>query len=73
MAEHAGARQHARRTCWRRCYKAILEAAKAPQLQEAFAKQFVSVKPNTSLDDAQAWLKNELATWRKTVAEVKIE
>jgi tripartite-type tricarboxylate transporter receptor subunit TctC len=54
-------------------YKAIVEASKAPQLQEAFAKQFVSVKPNASLDDSQAWLKNELAAWRKTVAEVKIE
>jgi tripartite-type tricarboxylate transporter receptor subunit TctC len=54
-------------------YNAIVEASKAPQLQEAFAKQFVSVKPNTSLDESQAWLKSELATWRKTVAEVKIE
>ena len=54
-------------------YKAIVEASKAPPLQEAFAKQFVSVKPNTSLDDSQAWLKSELAAWRKTVAEVKIE
>jgi tripartite-type tricarboxylate transporter receptor subunit TctC len=54
-------------------YSAIIEASKAPQLQEAFAKQLVSVKPNTSLDESQAWLKSELATWRKTVAEVKIE
>jgi tripartite-type tricarboxylate transporter receptor subunit TctC len=54
-------------------YKAIVEASKAAPLQEAFAKQFVSVKPNTSLDESQAWLKNELASWRKTVAEVKIE
>jgi tripartite-type tricarboxylate transporter receptor subunit TctC len=54
-------------------YRAIVDAAKVPQLQEAFAKQFVSVKPNESLDEAQSWLKNELATWRKIVAEVKIE
>ena len=54
-------------------YKAIVEASKAPQLQEAFAKQLVSVKPNASLDELQAWLKDELAAWRKTVAEVKIE
>jgi tripartite-type tricarboxylate transporter receptor subunit TctC len=54
-------------------YNAIVEASKAPQLQEAFAKQLVSVKPNTSLEESQAWLKSELATWRKTVAEVKIE
>jgi tripartite-type tricarboxylate transporter receptor subunit TctC len=54
-------------------HKAIVEASKAPQLQEAFAKQLVSVKPNASLDESQAWLKSELAAWRKTVAEVKIE
>ena len=37
-------------------FKAIVEASKAPQLQEAFAKQLVSVKPNESLDEAQTWL-----------------
>ena len=35
-------------------YKAILEAAKAPPLQEAFEKQLVSVKPNESLEEAQS-------------------
>jgi tripartite-type tricarboxylate transporter receptor subunit TctC len=54
-------------------YKAIIEAAAAPQLQEAFSKQLVSVKPNASLQEAQSWLDSELAAWRKTVAEVKIE
>jgi tripartite-type tricarboxylate transporter receptor subunit TctC len=54
-------------------FKAIGEAAKAPQLQEAFAKQFVSIKPSESLEEAQTWLNGELATWRKITAEVKIE
>ncbi len=54
-------------------FKAIGEASKAPALQEAFAKQLVSVKPSASLDEAQTWLAGELAAWRKTVAEVKIE
>ena len=54
-------------------FKAIGEASKVPQLQEAFGKQLVSVKPSESLDEAQAWLKNELASWRKITAEVKIE
>ena len=54
-------------------YKAIGEAANAPQLKEAFAKQFVSIKPSTSLDEAQTWLKGELNSWRKITAEVKIE
>ena len=54
-------------------HKAILEAAKAPQLQETFSKQFVSVSPNASLDEAQSWLKGELDSWRKITSEIKIE
>jgi tripartite-type tricarboxylate transporter receptor subunit TctC len=54
-------------------YKAIVDASKSPALQEAFAKQLVSVKPSASLDEAQSWLAGELAAWRKTTAEVKIE
>ncbi|MBI3434006.1 MAG: tripartite tricarboxylate transporter substrate binding protein [Proteobacteria bacterium] len=54
-------------------HKAIVEAAKAPALQEAFKKQLVSISPNASVEEAQTWLKGELASWRKIVAEVKIE
>jgi tripartite-type tricarboxylate transporter receptor subunit TctC len=54
-------------------FKAIHEAAKVPALQEAFAKQLVSVKPNQSLEEAQTWLNGELDTWRKITAEVKID
>ena len=54
-------------------HKAILEAAKAPQLQEAFAKQLVSVSPHSSLEEAQTWLNGEIASWQKITAEVKIE
>ena len=54
-------------------FKAIQEAAKVPALQEAFGKQLVSVKPNESLEEAQTWHKGELATWRKTTSEVKID
>jgi len=54
-------------------FKAVQEAAKKPELQAAFAKQLVSVKPNDSLDESQKWLANELASWRKITAEVKID
>jgi tripartite-type tricarboxylate transporter receptor subunit TctC len=54
-------------------FKALGEAAKVPQLQEAFAKQLVSVKLNDSLEESQTWLKSELDSWRKITAEVKIE
>jgi tripartite-type tricarboxylate transporter receptor subunit TctC len=54
-------------------HRAILDAAQAPALQEGFKKQLVTVRPNPSLDDAQSWLKDEIAKWRKITAEVKIE
>jgi tripartite-type tricarboxylate transporter receptor subunit TctC len=53
--------------------KTIHDAAQVPALQEAFGKQLVSIKPNESLGEAQTWLNSELATWRKTTAEVKID
>jgi tripartite-type tricarboxylate transporter receptor subunit TctC len=54
-------------------FKAITDASKVPALNETFAKQLVSVRPNASLDEAGTWLKNELNTWRKTTSEVKID
>jgi tripartite-type tricarboxylate transporter receptor subunit TctC len=54
-------------------HKAILEAARAPQLQEAFAKQLVTVSPHASLEEAQTWLNGEIGNWQKITAEVKIE
>jgi tripartite-type tricarboxylate transporter receptor subunit TctC len=54
-------------------FKAIQEAAKAQALQDSFKKQFVSIKPNESLAEAQSWLKGELDSWRNITAEVKIE
>jgi tripartite-type tricarboxylate transporter receptor subunit TctC len=54
-------------------FKAIQEAAQKPELQEAFKKQLVSVKPNESLDESQRWLNSELASWRKITTEVKID
>ena len=66
-------RPRRRRRCWRRCTRRFSKRPQVPQLQQAFAKQFVSIKPNESVDDAQAWLKGELASWRKITSEVKIE
>ncbi len=54
-------------------FKAIVQAGKAQALQDAFKKQFVSIKPNESLAESQTWLNGELAKWRKTTAEVKID
>ncbi|MBM3527861.1 MAG: tripartite tricarboxylate transporter substrate binding protein [Alphaproteobacteria bacterium] len=54
-------------------FKAIQEAAKAKALQDAFAKQFVAIRPNASLDEAKTWLAGELNNWRKITSEVKID
>jgi tripartite-type tricarboxylate transporter receptor subunit TctC len=54
-------------------FKGIQEASKAPQLQEAFAKQLVSVKLSDSTDEAQTWLKSEIANWKKITTEIKID
>ena len=54
-------------------FRAIHEAAKAPQLREAFAKQLVAIKPNDSLEESRTWLANEFASWRKITSEVKID
>jgi tripartite-type tricarboxylate transporter receptor subunit TctC len=54
-------------------YKGLQDASKVPALQEAFAKQLVSVKLSDSLDEAQTWLKGEIANWKKITAEVKID
>jgi tripartite-type tricarboxylate transporter receptor subunit TctC len=54
-------------------HRATTEALKTTAVQEAFKKQLISAMPNTSPEEAQTWLKNEIASWRKIVAEVKIE
>ena len=54
-------------------FNALKQASAAQQLVDAFKKQHVSIRLNDSLEESQAWLKNELNTWRKTVSEVKIE
>jgi tripartite-type tricarboxylate transporter receptor subunit TctC len=53
--------------------KAMADGLQTPQVQEAFKKQLIRAVPNASPEEAQAWLKDELAKWRKIVSEVKIE
>lgn len=54
-------------------HRATTEALKSEAVQEAFKKQLISATPSASPEEAQAWLRNEIASWRKIVAEVKIE
>jgi tripartite-type tricarboxylate transporter receptor subunit TctC len=52
---------------------AAVVAMQAPAAMEIFKKQNFNVVPNKSLDDARAWLAEEMATWKKISDEVKIE
>jgi tripartite-type tricarboxylate transporter receptor subunit TctC len=54
-------------------FDAFVAAMKAPDVAEAFAKQTFNIVPNASLDDAKAWLTQQMATWRKITSEVKIQ
>ncbi len=54
-------------------HKAILDAMQAPHVKDAFKKQLISIEPNASLEEAQAWLKGEIETWKKITDEVKID
>jgi tripartite-type tricarboxylate transporter receptor subunit TctC len=52
---------------------ASLQALKAQPVVSAFNKQNFNIVPNKSLDDAKAWLANELKTWKDITTQVKIE
>jgi tripartite-type tricarboxylate transporter receptor subunit TctC len=54
-------------------HKAIGEALQSPQVHEAFAKQLIQPTPSKSPEEAQAWLNDEIAKWKKITSEVKIE
>jgi tripartite-type tricarboxylate transporter receptor subunit TctC len=54
-------------------YKAVVEALKAPNVQQAFEKQNFRIVPNASLAEAKTWLAGEMDTWKKFTTEVKIE
>ena len=53
--------------------KAILKAAEAPQLKEAFEKQYFNIVPSKDAAEAKVWLAKEIADWKKITDEVKIE
>jgi tripartite-type tricarboxylate transporter receptor subunit TctC len=53
-------------------FKAVETALKKPELVDKFQKRHFRVVPNQSPDEAQAWLKTEIAHWKKGVADSKI-
>jgi tripartite-type tricarboxylate transporter receptor subunit TctC len=53
--------------------KAILQAMDSPQVKETFAKQYFNIVPTKSTEEAKRWLQDEIALWKKTTDEVKID
>jgi tripartite-type tricarboxylate transporter receptor subunit TctC len=53
-------------------HKAFVKASDAPALQAAFEKGGMTAPHQTSVDDAQSWLKEEMASWRKDLPEANI-
>jgi tripartite-type tricarboxylate transporter receptor subunit TctC len=54
-------------------FKAAVQALQAPSVVEAFKKQNFNIVPNSSLDDAKAWLAAEMKQWKDITTLVKVE
>ena len=53
-------------------HDAFAKASTAPEMQEAFHKGGMLPAAQSSLGDAQAWIRNEMAGWRRIVDELQI-
>ena len=54
-------------------HKAVLQAMQAPSVVEAFNKQNFRIVPNPTVDDAKAWLADEMKNWKTITDAVQIE
>jgi tripartite-type tricarboxylate transporter receptor subunit TctC len=53
-------------------HAAFAKAATAAEVQEAFQKGGNATPPRGKVDDARAWLKEEMASWRRDIADIKL-
>jgi tripartite-type tricarboxylate transporter receptor subunit TctC len=53
-------------------YKAFTQAATAPALQEAFTRGGMLAPKHASLDATRAWIKDEMASWKRDVEDIGI-
>ncbi len=53
-------------------HKAFLKAMTVPEMQEAFARGGMVVPRRSSLDDARGWLRDEMASWKREVEDLRI-
>ncbi len=53
-------------------HQAFVRASKAPEMQERFQKGGMTVPAQASVDDARAWLREQMASWRRDLPEANI-
>jgi tripartite-type tricarboxylate transporter receptor subunit TctC len=54
-------------------HAAFTEAARTPELQAIFEKSGMFAPVDKTTDDARAWLKNEMETWRRDIADAGVK
>ena len=54
-------------------FAAMSKTLSSPEATEKLNKQNFNIVPNKSLDDAKAWLADEIKTWKDITSQVKIE
>jgi tripartite-type tricarboxylate transporter receptor subunit TctC len=53
-------------------HHAFVRAALAPEMQDAFQKSGMAAPAQASVGDAKAWLREEMASWKRDIAELDI-
>jgi tripartite-type tricarboxylate transporter receptor subunit TctC len=53
-------------------HNAFVEAAKTPEMRAIFERGGMTAPSQSSVDDARKWLKDQMDTWRKDIAEAGI-
>jgi tripartite-type tricarboxylate transporter receptor subunit TctC len=53
-------------------HKAFAQAMTAPALQEAFVRGGMLAPKHASLDETRAWIKDEMASWKRDIGDVGI-
>jgi tripartite-type tricarboxylate transporter receptor subunit TctC len=54
-------------------HRAAVQSLNSEPVQTAFKKQMIKAVPNASIDDAQAFNRDETANWKRVTDEVKVE
>ena len=54
-------------------HKAAVQSLNSEPVQTTFKKQMIKAVPNSSIDDAQAFNRAEIAYWRRVTEDVKVE